>query len=346
MRTGLLVVIVALLLAGCGGAPQSRATPGASPSTRTPHPAALHLSRTDALRIVRRLVAQAYPGRSFGKVNNVELAQDESGHRWIKADVWHPPFVRRTVAAVVAEAFRGRWILKWCYTGAASARLPLRFPLAVVLQLFPTHTHTWAGYEVFGHRFTSVAATWTVPMLVARGEPTAAVAVWVGLDDGSHTIEQTGVQCTLRKSSLPFDSFPWYEMYPQPPHAGLPVQTSGGRVNLEANPGDAITAEVSYLGRDRFRLTLINHTWGETFTTVQRSRQARCSSAEIIVERLGTTADLRGMAAVRFTGCAVNGRRLGSWDCWKQEIWSANRTELTMTSQLDRSGTSFVVTSQ
>jgi hypothetical protein len=146
-----------------------------------------------------------------------------------------------------------------------------------------------------------------------------------------------------------FYAYPWYEMYPKPPVTDLWAKVAVGRQQLSMGPGDTLRASVVFLGGRRFRLTLIDRTQGERFTTVQRRTDPGFRSAEIIVEGYWHRGHdlLAAFRPVRFTDCRVNGRPLGAWRSGKTEIViGPSGRYLTSTSQLGGGGTSFSVSRQ
>src|SRR6266542_4387259 len=77
-------------------------------------------------------------------------------------------------------------------------------------------------------------------------------------------------------------------------------------LNFPVQPGDAISAEVKYIGNNRFTLTISNVTRKVTFSTMQRQK-ARRSSAEWIVEApySGGILPLADFGRVTLTGCSA-----------------------------------------
>jgi hypothetical protein len=132
-------------------------------------------------------------------------------------------------------------------------------------------TPQWTGYVARTNPpgtdcgFTSVTGRWVQPTVTC---PTTnlgdqEVDFWVGLDglenDGSHTVEQTGVEVTCLWNSGT-DTYigptyrAWYEMFPN-----LPIYTGSGYSALEPTPGSTITATVTYDGNAKqnpYALTL------------------------------------------------------------------------------------------
>ena len=163
-------------------------------------------------------------------------------------------------------------------------------------------TPNWAGYDVTGGGFTSVAASWVQPAIQTSYTSTSCHAsFWVGLDgDGSTTVEQTGTSASTQNGSVSY--YAWYEMFPD-----YEVPISG----LNVNPGDVMTATVTTDGFGDFTLTITNDTTRYHYTTDQFSDTAADYSAEIIAEApssgSGIEYPLADFGTVNFTGCAIDG---------------------------------------
>jgi hypothetical protein len=222
----------------------------------------------------------------------------------------------------------------------AALRLRTRPPLG------PGSSHSstaWSGYCVTGGPFKRVTATWIQPHLrTPPGQGQQSVSIWVGIDgQGSDTAEQIGVEgraWNWEADDQGTQCVPSWQM-----HAGRShTVTSGGEAML-VNPGDRLTATVAHIARHTFRLTLIDATQGERFSTVQVSRQAEDGSAEIIVERpKGQEFGFADFSPVQFSACGLDGWTLGSWN-WIRVRMSRSRL-LAEPSALQPDGMSFTVT--
>jgi hypothetical protein len=162
----------------------------------------------------------------------------------------------------------------------------------------------WSGYAVqtnlsspLRNVVTDVKGGWTIPALTCGPLGTYS-ATWVGIDGySSGTVEQTGIEQDCISGRAFYSA--WYELYPWYPHTirGFTVR-----------PGDKIQAEVSYLGSNRYSLTLINQTTNKGFSTVQRISAQR-SSAEWIEEApssiFGGVLPLSNFGKVSFTNSQV-----------------------------------------
>lgn len=210
----------------------------------------------------------------------------------------------------------------------------------------PDVSSNWAGYCAVGQRFTSVTATWTEPQFHRKGSGDQRVDVWVGLDGWStRACEQTGVDYEGMSNDPWPGCWAWYEMLPKPPVTMATAQVASGSRDMAVNPGDTITATVASLGGRRFRLTLVDDTLGERFSTIKTSSAAKCDSAEIIVEaQTGHGLHLADFCPVRFTNCLVDGRPIASFHWRRIHITADDNRIIASMSAVGADGTSFTVT--
>ena len=135
----------------------------------------------------------------------------------------------------------------------------------------------WSGYAVTGAAgsVTDVQGSWIVPAVTCSGGPNQYVAVWVGIDGfNSNTVEQTGTDSDCQNGAPTY--YAWFEFYP---HPAFLIN------NFPVRPNDMMSADVRYdPSRQRFTVTLVNHSTGQTFSTSTKVGNARRSSAEWIVE--------------------------------------------------------------
>ncbi len=160
----------------------------------------------------------------------------------------------------------------------------------------------WAGYAATGTTggFTSVASNWVQPAGHCRSGDQYA-AFWVGLDGySSATVEQTGSEVDCIGGTAEY--YAWYEMYP------------GASVNFSntVKAGDQFYGSVSYIGSDKFQITLTDSTQGWSHTLTQTLAGAARSSAEVIAEApcctfSGSILPLTNFGSVSFTSAKVNG---------------------------------------
>ena len=159
----------------------------------------------------------------------------------------------------------------------------------------------WAGYADTGSSdgFTNVAASWVQP----AGQCSSGYqysAFWVGLDGyTSSTVEQTGseVDCVGQTAEY----YAWYEIYPSA------EVTFANTVKA----GDQFSASVSYLGSNKFRLTITDSTQHWKRSATRRLAGAARSSAEVIAEapcctNSGAILPLTDFGTASFSGATVN----------------------------------------
>jgi len=165
----------------------------------------------------------------------------------------------------------------------------------------------WSGYAATGAdgAFTSVSASWTEPTATcSSGGSAQYAAFWVGLDGyNSASVEQTGTDsdCVGQTPSY----YGWYEMYPAAPvFFSNPVQ-----------PGDALSASVTFSGTQTYTLVLRDSTEGWTQTITQDEAGLARSSAEVITEAPSSNTGVLPLAdfgTVNYADAAANGTALAS----------------------------------
>jgi hypothetical protein len=191
----------------------------------------------------------------------------------------------------------------------------------------------WAGYAATSGRFTSVSATWTQPAASCTSATTYS-SFWVGLDGySSSTVEQTGTDADCSGGSPVY--YAWYEMYPKFPK----------NLSLAIRPGDTIHAAVTTSGNGTFTLTIANRTTGRSFTTNQKLRSAKLSSAEVIAEApssSGGVLPLTNFGTVNFSAAMANGQSIGGFNPDRITMVTPNGTVKASTGALS-GGTAFSV---
>lgn len=164
----------------------------------------------------------------------------------------------------------------------------------------------WSGYTAATNltkpakwSVSDVYGSWTVPTLVSTLF-TSYVSLWVGIDGYTNsTVEQLGTLHIWQNGVQ--QNFAWFEMYPQGAYevVGFPV-----------NIGDVIAAEVLYVGKNQFNLSIINYTEGVS-TVVPASytkSNGQRSSAEWIAEAPSMNNQVLPLAdfgTVIFTNCTA-----------------------------------------
>jgi hypothetical protein len=122
--------------------------------------------------------------------------------------------------------------------------------------------------------------------------------------------------------------------------------------SLNINPGDTISAEVKYIGNNKFSLSITDVTTGQTYTTTQKGKAKR-QSAEWIVEAPSSTGGVLPLANFGsdvFTSCyATVAGATGSvndvrWQNDAITMVSSGGALKAQPSELSPDGTSFGVT--
>jgi autotransporter-associated beta strand protein len=159
--------------------------------------------------------------------------------------------------------------------GLAEARL------AIAQNVLDESTN-WSGYFASapgGEAFTDISSTWVIPTVLPSPSGETYSSYWVGFDGATDTtVEQCGVSADISSSgSSSYNA--WYEFAP----AAEKV------VSLTVNPGDTITAEVTYEGHSAsgygYNFDLTDQTTGASYdmTKYTTKNDAR-SSADWIAE--------------------------------------------------------------
>jgi Peptidase A4 family len=168
------------------------------------------------------------------------------------------------------------------------------------------NSSNWSGYAAHlprKHVFHSVSASWVQPR--ARCGSSAGnqlfAAFWVGLDGfNSRSVEQTGTDSDCAGTTPHY--YGWYEMFPAAP------------VNFKTivNPGDHMSASVTFTGTAKYTLVLTDTTRHWTHTIVKRNATLARSSAEVITEApssgaTGAVLPLANFGTVRYSLVRING---------------------------------------
>ncbi|WP_161789779.1 G1 family glutamic endopeptidase [Streptacidiphilus neutrinimicus] len=190
----------------------------------------------------------------------------------------------------------------------------------------------WGGYAVTGGTYRTVTGDWTVPALDCSAT-SGDISFWSGLDGwSSSSVEQIGLDavCT-RKGAVQYN--PWVEMYP----------ANSIYFTETVKAGDTMTSSVTTNGSGSFTLTLADPTRGWTKTYTKTLASAPLSSAEVIVEAIGSA----GIPAcpdfhqVQFSDVTANGQAFAS--AGTVNTTNLERGGVLLTQDGALSGTSFPV---
>ena len=198
----------------------------------------------------------------------------------------------------------------------------------------------WSGYAAHLPRkgvYHSVSASWIQPR--ARCGKSAGTqqfaAFWVGLDGfqvNAKSVEQTGTDSDCNGTTPRY--YGWFEMFPKAPvFFKNPLQ-----------PGDHISASVTFSGVEKYTLVLTDATRHWTHTIVRRVPNLARSSAEVITEAPSSTTGVLPLAnfgTVRFNLIRVNGALLSKQTPSRIIIVNASNQPEDSTSALGNAGGAF-----
>jgi hypothetical protein len=165
----------------------------------------------------------------------------------------------------------------------------------------------WSGYAATGGTgaFSSVSASWVEPAgTCTSGQSAQYSSFWVGLDGfNSNSVEQTGTDVDCNGTTPVY--YGWYEMFPASPvNYANPVE-----------PGDNLSASVTFSGTETYTLVLTDSTQGWTQTTVENESGLDRSSAEVITEAPSSSSGVLPLAdfgSVNYSTSGANGTSLGA----------------------------------
>ena len=174
-------------------------------------------------------------------------------------------------------------------------------------------TRNWAGYVVNATAVTSINASWTIPAIqCSLTAPTttvlAGVRVWIGFDGLGRPIPER-----IGTDSFCYNSAPFYSAWEEDPTLPSGVQTVFPGSQLTA--GDRIITSITYLGNNRFMLSISDTTIGDAHSfSVSVPGTAR-ASVEWIVEdpwsaQIRNYLALPPFQSVSFNGCTAGVRNV------------------------------------
>jgi hypothetical protein len=163
-------------------------------------------------------------------------------------------------------------------------------------------SNNWSGYAATRGTFRGVSSSWIQPAGHCAGVTGHRYAAfWVGLDGfqpNDNAVEQTGTDsdCVGRTPTY----YGWYEFFPAAPVF----------FRTKVNPGDHISASVTFRGTQTYTLVLRDITRGWTHTIIKNHAGLARSSAEVITEAPSTLSGVLPLAdfgTIRFAGSRANG---------------------------------------
>jgi hypothetical protein len=186
--------------------------------------------------------------------------------------------------------------------------------LLTVLGIAPTGPEStssnWSGYVTSDGIYTSVTASWKVPIAVCAVGVSTYSAQWVGIDGiSTPDVEQDGTSIYCEDGTPQY--FAWYEMY------GDDAVNNGYQVPLSApytvSPGDVITATTTLVG-SKWIFTIADSA-GWTSTTpmsspvpapAQTSAEWIVEAPDICVSTCTNSSPLTNFGTVGFTGATAS----------------------------------------
>jgi Peptidase A4 family len=243
--------------------------------------------------------------------------------------------LRRALVGLLGISTAAASVLAIGATSATAASAP---GAAVAAQHAHRLTHAsddsnWGGYAVTGGTYDSVTGNWTVPSLncsATKGD----VSFWSGLDGWtSSSVEQIGLDAVCASGGK-IEYNPWVEMYP----------ANSIYFTETVKAGDEMTSSVTTNGSGSFTLVLADPTQGWTKTYTKTLTSAPLSSAEVIVEAIGSqdVSPCPNFGSVAFTDVTANGGSFADEGTVQTTNLERSGTLLTQDGALD--GSSFGVT--
>jgi len=191
----------------------------------------------------------------------------------------------------------------------------------------------WGGYAVTGGTYRSVTGDWIVPSLdcsVTKGD----ISFWSGLDGWtSSSVEQIGLDAVCAGGGR-IEYNPWVEMYP----------ANSIYFTETVKAGDTMTSSVTTDGSGSFTLVLADPTQGWTKTYTKSLASAPLSSAEVIVEAIGSQniPPCPDFGSIQFSDVTANGTSFAS--AGTVQTTNLERSGVLLTQDGALSGTAFGVT--
>ena len=209
-------------------------------------------------------------------------------------------------------------------------------------------TTNWAGYAVLTNlsdpminSIQEINASWIVPKVDCKVVRNSYAAVWVGMDGySSPSVEQIGTDSICSQGKPVY--YAWYEMYPK----------NSVYLRMKVNQGDLIFADVKYLGKNKFKLTITNKNTKISYSTTQLGQKLKRTSAEWIIEApsIGKrTTPLSNFSEITFMGSSVTINNItgpitsNNWQYDKMEMVNNYLEPKTTTSEISLDGKSFSV---
>jgi hypothetical protein len=182
----------------------------------------------------------------------------------------------------------------------------------------PDYSDHWAGYVAYGGPFRKISSTWVQPSLgPSRCHPNS-LTIWAGL--GGYESASLAQDGTAENTPAIANNQAWWELTPK---GMVPVP-------LYATVGSAFTADVTYLGGDKFAFFMENDRTGAAWSQAETtSGRADLTTAESIAERPclahcygehSTYANLSNFGTVVFKASLADGKPIGSFATYQENM--------------------------
>jgi Peptidase A4 family len=185
-------------------------------------------------------------------------------------------------------------------------------------EAIPDYSDHWAGYVAFTGPYRRAAASWSQPVVKTSLCRSGALTLWAGLGGyAAISLAQAGTSVGTPGVGR---GQAWWEITP----AGMVP------VPLYASAGGKFTAEVRYVGHDRFAFFMENDVTGASWSqTESGGRPPDLTTAEVIAERPcldkcngdePTYARLPDFGSVDFRSSSVDGAALGTYSTYAENM--------------------------
>jgi hypothetical protein len=235
-----------------------------------------------------------------------------------------------------------------------NSQIVANFSAPCAASLFPNTSQSWCGYalgmwvptttEFQVGAVSDIKGTWTVPTILDCSFPDRdRSSTWIGIGGvADKYLVQVGTaqNCNLGRP----ENYAWFEAYPK-------KQKQIHR--FPVNPGDIVSAEISFLGDGQYRLTIENVTQGVSTNISVSQPSNQNDTAEWIVEApqgiLRKTWPLADFGKESFSNCSVtlNSKEVPANSCtvsgYVITMEDGNDTIKAQPSSLSCDGTSFSV---
>jgi Peptidase A4 family len=212
----------------------------------------------------------------------------------------------------------------------------------------------WAGYAASGSPFptpsqptkvlySNVKGSWKIPEASCSAGEHSKATFWVGLGGTMGELEQIGTLIQCDDGVLQYD--PVYEMI----HAGRGevVFIKDKHPKYVVNPNDQISAEVQYLDKGHYKLSITNGHWSFVSPVLSGGATASAHDAALWITEAPSVNDqvasLTFFGTVSFSKCKAGGKPISTGPAITEIFMSVGNHNKATPSPLDSTGTAFTV---